>query len=175
MKYTKVLYDEHEEILSAVKLVNESEKLLNENPEKWKEFCEKIIYFFRNYADKYHHYKEEQLLFPKIAEENEVMGMNIIAEMLENHEDFRDYLSEIEENLEFDLNNAFKKLTDYCEDLSDHIAAENEELFISAENLLSEKDLETMMFQFQDIDRDLGEENKKKMEKSLERIGNLLV
>lgn len=174
MKYTKVLYDEHEVILTAVKMVEESEHVLHENPERWKAFCKKIIYFFRNYADGYHHYKEEELLFPKIAVENEVMGMNIIAEMLENHEDFRCYLSEIAESLETDVNVAFSKFLIYCEGLRDHIAAENEELFISAETLLSEQDLETMMFQFKDIDRDLGEERKKEFENSLSEIRNLL-
>ncbi len=174
MEYTKVLYDEHEVILSAVEIAKDSENLLNKNPEKWKEFCIKLIYFFRHYADKYHHHKEEELLFQKISEENEVMGMNIIAEMLENHEDFREYISDIEDSLEVDVKIAFSKLIDYCENLSDHIAAENEELFISAETLLSQHDLETMMFQFQDIDRDLGEERKKELEGSLEELKNLI-
>ena len=174
MEYTKVLYDEHKIILSAVEMVEKSEHLLNKNPKKWKDFCEKIIYFFRNYANKYHHHKEEQVLFPKISEENEVMRMNIIAEMLENHDDFRDYLSEIEESLDTDLKDSFSKLSDYCEDLRDHIAAENEELFISVETLLSEYDLETIMFQFQDIDRNLGEDNKKVLEDNLEKIKSLI-
>ncbi|MBC8266681.1 MAG: hemerythrin domain-containing protein [Flavobacteriales bacterium] len=170
MEYTKILYDEHEVIISAVEMIESSESLLNDDPEKWKVFCKKMIYFFRNYADKYHHHKEEQLLFPKISQENEVMGMNIIAEMLENHNDFRDYLSEIEECLNSDISKAFLKISDYCEHLSDHISVENEELFISVETLLSENDLETMMYQFQDIDRDLGEVKKKELEESLEEI-----
>ncbi len=107
MEYTKVLYDEHEVILSAVEIAKDSENLLNKNPEKWKEFCIKLIYFFRHYADKYHHHKEEELLFQKISEENEVMGINIIAEMLENHEDFREYISDIEDSLEVDVKIAF--------------------------------------------------------------------
>ena len=44
MEYTKVLYDEHEVILSAVEIAKNSKNLLNKNPEKWKECCKKLIY-----------------------------------------------------------------------------------------------------------------------------------
>jgi len=48
MEYTKVLYDEHKIILSAVEMVEKSEHLLNKNPKKWKDFCEKINHQMRH-------------------------------------------------------------------------------------------------------------------------------
>jgi len=49
--------------------------------------------------------------------------------------------------------------------LLDHIAAENEELFVLAENLMDEHQLETIYFKFVDVDMELGESRKKDFEK----------
>ena len=54
-----------------------------------KEILTDLITFFRNYADKFHHYKEEKLLFPLMCEKNDMLENSIIAEMLDNHQDFR--------------------------------------------------------------------------------------
>ena len=48
-------------------------------------------------------------------------------------------------------------------DLRDHIAAENEELFVLAENLLDDSEKEKMFFLFKDIDMEAGENHLKKL------------
>ena len=49
----------------------------------------------------------------------------------------------------------------------DHIAVENDELFVLAESLMDEDELETIFFKFKDIDMELGEDGKVKLEESL--------
>ena len=53
------------------------------------------------------------------------------------------------------------------QDLLDHIAAENDELFVLAETLMEEDDLETIYFKFKDIDLELGEDRKVELEESI--------
>jgi len=57
------------------------------------------LIFFRNYADKFHHYKEEKLLFPMMCEKNEMLQDSIVEEMLENHREFRRLVKQIEDSL----------------------------------------------------------------------------
>lgn len=59
-KITKILSDEHKNILRLTKLI-EKECESGENINK--DFFIKAIYFIRNYADKFHHAKEEDILF----------------------------------------------------------------------------------------------------------------
>ena len=61
----------------------------------------------------------------------------------------------------------FKKSKAEFQDLLDHIAAENDELFVLAETLMSEDELETIYFKFKDIDMELGEVNKIELEESI--------
>lgn len=116
------------------------------------------IDFFREYADKYHHNKEEKILFPEMVKRNEILEFGVIQEMMENHEDFREMLEELEEHIKNnDLENTEKKFNEYTEALLEHIAVEDEEVFQIAETLLSENELETIFYLFQDSDRELGE------------------
>ncbi|HMW96335.1 MAG TPA: hypothetical protein PJ983_03720, partial [Flavobacteriales bacterium] len=65
---------------------------------------------------------------------------------------------------------AHKLLTRYMRDLEDHISAENDELFVLAENLLGKKEREDVYFRFMDIDRQLGEDRKKELEELLAAV-----
>ena len=92
----------------------------------------------------------------------------IIEEFETHHEDFRDYTKVIEETIEEgDFEKSYKELNNYLQDLLDHIAAENDELFVLAETLMEEDDLETIYFKFKDIDLELGEERKVELEESI--------
>ena len=49
-------------------------------------------------------------------------------------------------------------------DLLDHIAVENDELFVLTENIISEDELEKIYFLFEDLDREMGLDKKLKLE-----------
>ena len=81
--------------------------------------------------------------------------------------------SEIEEAItEGNYEKSYLELNNYLQDLLDHIAAENDELFVLAENLLAEEDLEIIFFKFKDIDMELGQDRKTELE---EKIATLIV
>ena len=64
MRPTEDLVREHGDILAMIQVVREMVRRLDTGIAVDPDHIEKAIYFIRNFADKYHHAKEEDLLFP---------------------------------------------------------------------------------------------------------------
>lgn len=161
-----VMYNEHDIIVKTEKIIQNLNNLWEINPEEYTRKIKNLVEFFREYADGYHHRKEEDLLFPAIKEHPDFVLQEIIDEFETHHEDFRAYAAEIIESIdESDYSRSYKILKQYIGDLLDHIAAENDELFVLAESLMDEQQLETLYFKFMDVDMELGEEKKREFEK----------
>ncbi len=61
------LTKEHKDILQGLEYLSRAKDALEENRYPPKEFFGSAILFFREYADTFHHYKEEYLLFSFLA------------------------------------------------------------------------------------------------------------
>lgn len=163
-----VMYAEHDIITKAEEIIRNADGMWKKDTLGYVELVGRLIVFFREYADGYHHQKEEEVLFPAIKNHPDFVLQEIIEEFETHHEDFRVYTTLIEVALkEGDYEKSYQGLNNYLQDLLDHIAAENEELFVLAENLMDENDLETIFFKFKDIDLELGEERKRELEESI--------
>ena len=153
----QTLMDEHNVISSSAEALQNLEELWKKDALKYKNSVHKLLKFLKEYGDNFHHYKEENVLFPEMKAHPEFRQHEIIDELEEHHNMFRDYVKEIEEALEEqEWEQVQSKLQQYMNDLLDHIAIENDEVFIMAETLFNEEELESMFFQFQDIDNELG-------------------
>lgn len=172
----EVLYNEHIIIKSIIVFRDKISAISESNPEKYKEIVLMLIDFFRNYADKYHHYKEEKILFPLISSNSEQMKEGVVEEMLENHSDFREMVKTIEDSVSAGkFEDSTGTIYKYTEMLLDHIAVEDDELFQAAETLLDGKELDKVYFDFMDIDLELGLEQKaayEKLPQNLNILGN---
>jgi len=169
----QTMLEEHEIISKTENIIKNLNHSWENNSENYTKAITRLITFFRDYADGNHHRKEEEVLFPAICNHPDFKLQDIIDELEQHHEDFRDYTIEIEEALdEKDYEKSYHVLKNYLQELLDHIAVENDELFVLAETLLDEEELETIYFKFKDIDMELGEESKLKLEES---IGNIVV
>ena len=131
-KALQMLVDEHTNIL---RLLNLAEYLMerSEITPNSISILNEIIYYIKNYADKYHHAKEENILFKKgdsVA--------TIIKVMLSEHEESRGYVSQavlgIETNNQAQIKQA---MTAYIELLRNHIDKENNILYPYFERNLS--------------------------------------
>lgn len=153
-----VLYQEHEIIK---KVIDEVRNVVNaplKNASEYEKTILEAITFFKTYADKYHHLKEEEILFPAMVQKSELLESGVIKEMLDNHEDFRLIISNIEKSLSEKKYAEVKLLIlKYTEALLDHIAVENDEVFQMALTLFSDKELEDVYYRFCDSDRELDE------------------
>jgi hemerythrin-like domain-containing protein len=158
---TDLLINEHEIIKNAGNTIESLYKKWESDESLYKEEVKKLLDFFRTYADKYHHFKEEEVVFPYINNHPDFVLQEMIDEFNVHHEDFREYAHDIEENIEAgDYEKAYVLLHKYFSELQDHIAAENEELFVLIDTLLTENELETLYYKCLDIDRELGEDKK---------------
>ena len=164
----QTMLDEHDIICQTEGIIESLDKVWESDEEKYKESLAVLITFFREYADGYHHRKEEEVLFPAIHGHPDFVLQEILEEFETHHEDFREYTTEIENAIEEgNYEKSYKELNSYLQDLLDHIGAENDELFSLAENLMEEDDLETIFFKFKDIDMELGEDRKRELEESI--------
>lgn len=153
-----ILFEEHSIILNAIDVTKQVKSLIGKDDEKYEKTVRDLINFFKNYADKYHHHKEEIILFPEMAKRNELVAEGIIKEMLDNHDDFRETISSIERKLnEKKYAEAQSELEVYANAMFDHITVENSEVFQMAETMMSESELENIYYRFLDCDRELGE------------------
>ncbi len=166
-----LLQAEHEIIINAVGLISEAGVFIGKDCSRYEKTVKELIYFYRNYADKYHHYKEEIVLFPEMGRKNELLDNGVIKEMFEHHEDFRNMLSVAEQLLEkSDYEGCGKQLRMYAEAILDHIAVENDELFQMLETVFDNEEINRIYFRFEDIDRDLGVDEKHRMEENINRL-----
>ncbi len=175
----KVLFDEHDIIQTAIGIAKDADKLVakagNDNPLNYETLIQNLINFFRAYADQYHHFKEEQILFPEMSKKNELLEDGVLKEMFENHADFRNMVKSVEKFMDSkDYKEAQLQLNAYAEALLDHIAVENDEVFQMAESLFDEKELEKIYFRFEDCDRELGETKKINLVNQLKEIQDKL-
>ena len=174
-KTLAVLYNEHEIIKSVIGFRERISSLSKSDPQKYKNIVIELVNFFRNYADKFHHYKEEKLLFPLMCEKNEMLQESIVSEMLENHQDFRKLVTSIETEVNSDnYGESASLLSKYTEMLLDHIAVEDDELFQMAETLIDAEELDKLYYDFQDIDIELGLDNKKEFENMNVKLETIL-
>ena len=166
-----VMYAEHDIIVKAKDVIKKLDSTWNADAEKYADTVKKLVAFFREYADGYHHHKEEDVLFPALYHHPDFVLQEMIDEFNVHHEDFREYAVGILEALDAaDYTKSYKLLTLYMNELLDHIAAENDELFVLAGSLLNENQLETIYFKFQDVDMELGSERKKELEQVISKL-----
>ena len=167
----QVLIREHDIISAAEKVIQSLQNTWETNADEYAEKLRRLIVFFREYSDRFHHYKEEEVLFKKLRENPDFLLKDIISELEGHHEMFRETVAEIEEAAQDkDWPKTHKLLKGYINDLLDHIAVENDELFNMAEAVFSDDELERMYFLFEDIDRDLGLERKQELAAMMETL-----
>ena len=150
---SKILSGEHENILKVVDaLESEIGKLNNKNINAL--FFRKVIDFIRNYADKFHHAKEEDILFKefnKCAEEGRV-HCNPVEQMLVEHDEGRRCVKMME--LGLDENNKeelIKGSGGYINLIREHILKEDNILYPMIEETLGDKTKKSIIAQFNKI------------------------
>ncbi|WP_300410629.1 hemerythrin domain-containing protein [Lagierella sp.] len=101
MKSIEVLVLEHEEISRLLERLEEECVKILEGSEIDYEFFENSIEFIRDFADRVHHMKEEDILFKHMSETLGVPAQKLInSGMLVEHQMGRHYITELEKHLE---------------------------------------------------------------------------
>ncbi|MEK6823756.1 MAG: hemerythrin domain-containing protein [Nanoarchaeota archaeon] len=150
---SKILSKEHENILMVVDALElKIEQLKDKGIDTI--FFKKVIEFIRNYADKFHHAKEEDILFKefnKCAEEG-CVHCNPVEQMLVEHDDGRDSVKKMEEGLsENDKDKLIEGARHYIELIREHIFKEDNILYPMADQAISAKVEKKMLEKFKKI------------------------
>lgn len=152
MNAIQIMMDEHVYIKKALQIIRAlCLKILYEGKVDTESFYQ-VIDFIRNYADKYHHGKEEDFLFKMMSEElGEVIQKGPIAGMLAEHDLGRLYVSNLKAALEQYENHHNDAKIDiignaiaYEELLQRHITKEDTAIYTFAEKKLSSSTLDQL-------------------------------
>lgn len=155
MKAIEILVDEHDYILKMIEI---AQRILQTDDYTTVDInhVDKIVDFIKNFADKYHHLKEEDILFVEMQKFGMPRDGGPIGMMLHEHNLGRDYIKHVEVGLKLfkqgDIG-AFaqiqENLLNYGELLTQHIGKENNILYPMAERILPDNVDNDMTNQFE--------------------------
>ena len=152
---TKNLENDHVHILQLIEVMEQMVQLPDPNIAD----LEEVVELIRNFADGLHHAKEENFLFPLMAEKGFSLQQGPVAVMLMDHEQGRGFVRGMSENIQLykngqlsALNLIYANMKGYMELLSNHIAKENNILFRMADNVFTTENHQNLNTQFSVID-----------------------
>lgn len=153
-----ILIEEHKIIMRMVDV------LKNAKGRYSPAFIEKTVDFFRTYAEKCHHGKEENILFRRL-EKKELLPVDkkILQELIEEHKMARELVQEFAES----KTGAGDKIVSLYER---HIEKENRKFFLPAFNYFSHEEKEDILKEFMENDRKMIHEKYAKVVDEIEAM-----
>jgi hemerythrin-like domain-containing protein len=161
---TNVLRQEHEVILRVLDATESAATSLESGTTLPSEVLTTTVEFLKLYADRQHHGKEEDLLFPAL-EKNGMPHGGPVGVMLMEHQIGRSHIARMAKAAEAYKNGDHSAgaewadaALDYVALLREHIAKENDILFVMAERILSAADQKRLATEFAGVDKNnMGE------------------
>jgi len=148
----KKLVDEHVLIKRWIALIPEVIKNLDVESEKGRQLILDGIDMIRSYADKFHHAKEEDILFKYFDENSDILKV-----MHEDHTHARSLVKEMLDALEKrDPKTIAENLMAYRELLTEHIRKEDEILYPWMDNQLSTHQVGELFSKFDEADQQIS-------------------
>lgn len=155
MLATDELKAEHQGILVMLRVLEQLAVRAQSGQEMDAGDAAKVIEFFKVFADKCHHGKEEQLLFPALEQAGVPRQGGPVGVMLHEHDLGRGFIKEMGDALTAGDMPAFAHAArDYIALLSDHIKKEDTILFKMADQVLSPEKQKELRQGFDDLERD---------------------
>ncbi len=157
----KNLVDEHVLIKRMLALIPTIADFVEKSETVDKDLVLSCVDFIRGYADKFHHMKEEDILFKYVDEQSEVIKV-----MYEDHDTGRNHVKNVVEGAENGNKAQIKEhLHGYRDLLTQHIKKEDEILYPWIERQMSDQQIGELFQRCSEADASVGEELPKKYEK----------
>jgi hemerythrin-like domain-containing protein len=152
---TKNLENDHEYILRLIDVM----ECITQSSAPKAEDLESVIDLIRNYADGLHHAKEENMLFPLMAEKGFSPNQGPVAVMLHEHNQGRAYVKGVADNIpgykekqQSALEKIKENMQGYIDLLRNHIDKENNILFRMADNVLTAGEQQSLLIRFEEAE-----------------------
>jgi hemerythrin-like domain-containing protein len=180
MKPIGPLMREHRLIERMVGLISSELKQFSETNKANVDFLAIVVDFFRIYADRTHHGKEESILFRELArkqlsEEHQI----IMNELVEEHVLGRKLVSKLANAMESykrSDTNAFQDIKACLEKLTAlypaHIEKEDKHFFYPCLEYLSKQEQDIMLQEFWEFDRKMIHERYQRVVEEIEKLRN---
>jgi hemerythrin-like domain-containing protein len=148
----KKLVDEHVLIKRWIALIPEVVKNLDVKSDEGRQLILDGIDMIRSYADKFHHAKEEEILFKYFDENSDILKV-----MHEDHTRARALVKEMLDALEKrDQKTIAENLMAYRDLLTEHIRKEDEILYPWMDNQLSTSQVGEIFSKFAEVDQQIS-------------------
>jgi len=162
---TETLKHEHQIILMVLDAAEREAQSIQDRGEVQADKIEKMLDFFRNFADHCHHAKEEELLFVKMQERGMPVRGGPIAVMLQEHDEGRQRVRAVAEALPqarsggaSALASVRSNLLAYIQLLRAHIDKEDNVLYPMADRLFTPEDQRALTKAFEKVEaEEIGE------------------
>ncbi len=156
---TEALKREHRLIERLLRVLERASRRLEGGEQVPPELFKKSLEFIRTFADRCHHGKEEELLFPLLERRGVPKEGGPIGVMLSEHEEGRGLVRGLAEAISSEAREKIiQSARSYIQLLSQHIQKEDDVLFPMADHLLSESEQRELLERFEGIERErIGE------------------
>lgn len=153
------LKSEHQNILVGIELLEAAAYRIENGEPVSPDFFRKAIDFIRSYADRYHHAKEENILFVEMAQLGFSPEMGPVAVMLSEHDQGRGLIANLETANEkyaagdmAATNEVIRNARNFGALLRQHIHKEDSVLYHMAERALGPDGINSMAADFEAVE-----------------------
>lgn len=165
MSATEELKKDHRVIERMLAIIGAADARVNVGKELPDGFFLNVVDFIRNFADRYHHGKEEDNLFPAMEQRGIPRQDGPIAIMLMEHDEGRGYVKAMDDAAKrlaagdkAALREALDNALNYAGLLSQHIDKEENILYQMANQALTAADHQQLLERFEEVERErIGE------------------
>ncbi len=184
MTATEQLKAEHKAIRTALILLDILRNKIESEGVADIEKLERLAEFFSIFADKCHHGKEENMLFPELERVGIPRENGPIGVMLAEHELGRDYIRIINESIKSYkanpdspvLEKMIEAIKGYIDLLEQHIYKENNVLFVIADMNLSDETQKELFEKFEEFElNEIGPQKHEELHKMLNEVKHELL
>lgn len=155
MKATQQLKDEHEAILMMLNVMEKMAQQLKQGQKGAEKDIPAVVDFLKGFADRCHHGKEEEILFPAMEAAGIPRNGGPIGVMLHEHDAGRRLIKDMSAAIaDAAPEHLAQAMQDYIELLRTHIYKENEILFMMADQHLPAQQQEDLYNRFEVLEEE---------------------
>jgi len=181
MNAIEILVEEHHLILRGLDLLTTAAERIVRNQHPPKEFFENAVSFTFNFTNKFHHYKEEIVMFGMLAQKHQGEIDAEIERLRSQHHALHDYMNEIShsldaysENIDSEVRRLHRNLSDYIETLRRHVNAENQIFYPLVRKALTGDEMRWLAEEFEKYAAKEGPGAKKEYEALVDEMAKLV-
>ena len=160
---TQILTNEHKDILKVTRALSNECDEIESGKAIDRDFFFKAVDFIKNYADKFHHAKEEDILFVELCRDEAQMHCNPTQQMIHEHDLGRSFVRGLEEGLRQDnKTKIIENSRNYSQLIQEHIFKEDNILYPMADEALNQKSKKSILEKFKKAESKFSKGSKEK-------------